>query len=62
MTLQVLLSVEGYDVCIFLLFLILMFRLSLSDGMVDGPVQTGPTDMVDGHRAYRLGVLFLSWT
>ena len=38
MTLQVLLSVEGYDVCIFLLFLILMFRLSLLDGMVDGPV------------------------
>ena len=40
------------------LFLVLMFRLSLSDGMVDGPVQTGPTDMVDGHRAYRPGVLF----
>ena len=38
MTLQVLLSVEGYDVLHFLLFLILMFRLSLSDGMVDGPV------------------------
>ena len=29
--------------------------------MVDGPVQTGPTDMVDGHQVYRLGVL-LSWT
>ena len=37
--------------------LILMFRLSLSDGMVDGPVQTGPTDMVDGHWAYCPGVL-----
>ena len=34
-----------------------MFRLSLLDGMVDGPVQTGPTEMVDGHRAYRPGVL-----
>ena len=31
---------------------------SLSDGMVDGPVRTGPTNMVDGHRAYRPGVLF----
>ena len=31
------------------------------DGMVDGPVQTGPTDMVDSHRAYCPGVL-LSWT
>ena len=36
-----------------------MFRLSLSDGMVDGPVQTGPTDMVDSHRAYSPDVLFL---
>ena len=32
--------------------------VSLSDGMVDGPVQTGPTDMVDGHQAYRPSVLF----
>ena len=39
------------------LSLILMFWFSLSDGMVDGPVQTGPTDMVDGHRAYRPGIL-----
>ena len=31
------------------------------DGMVDGPVWTGPTDLVDGHQAYRPGVL-LSWT
>ena len=29
------------------------------DGMVDGPVRTGPTDMVDDHRAYCPGVLFL---
>ena len=35
-----------------------MFRLSLSDGMVDGPVLTGPTDMVDDYWAYRPGVLF----
>ena len=28
------------------------------DGMVEGPVWTGPTNMVDGHRAYRPGVLF----
>ena len=27
------------------------------DGKVDGPVQTGPTDMVDDHWAYRPGVL-----
>ena len=40
------------------LFLVRTFRFSLSDGMVDGPVQTGPTDMVDDHRAYRPGVLF----
>ena len=31
------------------LVLVLMFRFSLSDGMVDGPVQAGPTDMVDDH-------------
>ena len=43
----------------FLIFfsLILMFRFSISDGMVDGPVWMGPTDMVDGHRAYCPGVL-----
>ena len=35
-----------------------MFQLFTSDGMVDGPVQTGPTDMVDSHRAYRPDVLF----
>ena len=29
------------------------------DGMVNGPVWTGPTDMVDGHRAYRPSILFL---
>ena len=30
---------------------------SLSDGMVDGPVRTGPADMVGDQRAYRPGVL-----
>ena len=39
------------------LSLILMFRLLLLDGMVDGLVWTGPTDMVDDHRAYRPNVL-----
>ena len=39
------------------LFLVLVFLFSLSDGMVDDPVQTGSTNMVDGHRAYRPGVL-----
>ena len=39
------------------LLLVIMFWLSLSDGMVDGPVRTGPTNMVDGHQAYRPGVL-----
>ena len=43
------------------LSLVLVFRLSLSDGMVDGPVQTGPTNMVDDHQVYRPGVLFF-WT
>ena len=35
-----------------------MFRFFTLDGMVDGPVQTGPTDMVDDYWAYRPGVLF----
>ena len=30
----------------------------ISDGMVDGPVQTGPTDMVDSHWAYHPDILF----
>ena len=29
----------------------------LSDGMVDGSVWTGPTDMVDSHQAHRPSVL-----
>ena len=54
------LSYVGTMMSCFMFFsLILMFQ-SL-DGMVEGPVQTGPTDMVDNHRAYRPGVL-LSWT
>ena len=45
------------DVLFIFFSLILMFQLSLSDGMVDGPIQMGPTNMVEGHRAYHPGVL-----
>ena len=45
------------DVCLHSLFS--DSHVSFLDGMVDGPVQMGPADMVDGHRAYHPGVLFL---
>ena len=45
---------SGPMTCFLIFFsLILVFRF----WMVDGPVQTGPTDMVNGLWAYCLGIL-----